>query len=440
MKPFINLSMMIGTCCLLIASCNKTPIREDAQENKPVKMNSSTSWTLTQITDNVTEKARLNTSLLHADHFPIGLRKIADSTLRIEVTLVGGNALPKLQIGSDYREKVMSYDLHEGMNTISTSEAGDLYLSFSASNPSTSNQVKVDIISGFTKIPMYVLGKTTNQEWKTMLATTDAPNAILIGEDAYIACSREKAVEFQDKNQDSVLKSIDRIIAVEHKFSGISKNATDPRHRWWDGKLMIAEKASGDREARDRGLVLYPTNFFHEILDPSKHSWGLFHEIGHHHQLKALNFPPVWEVQVNIYSLAAAWDRKPTYKTDQIHWTAVEKYFALPVEERNYIAKSTGGTIRLALYYQLWKYFGDEFYLTLHRLIREEQPKAPASTGDIDGKMQVLMVYASRASGKNLSDFFRKWGFKVPESYYEAVAALNLPAPDKDVTTIRSAE
>ena len=49
----------------------------------------------------------------------------------------------------------------------------------------------------------------------------------------------------------------------------------------------------------------------------------------------------------------------------------------------------------------------------------------------------ILMLSACQIAQKDLSDFFRKWGFKVDESVYTAISDLNLPAPTQDLTALR---
>jgi predicted GNAT family N-acyltransferase len=51
--------------------------------------------------------------------------------------------------------------------------------------------------------------------------------------------------------------------------------------------------------------------------------------------------------------------------------------------------------------------------------------------------MRYFMLSACQIAQKDLSDFFRKWGFKVDESVYTAISDLNLPAPTQDLTALR---
>jgi len=51
--------------------------------------------------------------------------------------------------------------------------------------------------------------------------------------------------------------------------------------------------------------------------------------------------------------------------------------------------------------------------------------------------MANFMVFASQASGYNLTNFFREWGFVLPQEDYDVLAALNLPGPEIDLISLR---
>jgi hypothetical protein len=62
-----------------------------------------------------------------------------------------------------------------------------------------------------------------------------------------------------------------------------------------------------------------------------------------------------------------------------------------------------------------------------------KKPSLPTQTT----KMRWLMLNDCKMRGKNLGDFFKKWGFKVDASVYAEINALNLPAPATDLTALK---
>ena len=123
-------------------------------------------------------------------------------------------------------------------------------------------------------------------------------------------------------------------------------------------------------------------------------------------------------------------------------WDVLADYFKTPIEERNFNSDQTiGGNGRLAMFRQLWIAFGDEFYIKVHRLAREDnaktEPRIAARDLDTENQMANFMVFASQASGYDLTNFFREWGFVLPQEDYDALASLNLPEPEIDLISLR---
>jgi hypothetical protein len=85
------------------------------------------------------------------------------------------------------------------------------------------------------------------------------------------------------------------------------------------------------------------------------------------------------------------------------------------------------------MFRQLSLAFGDDFYRNLHKAARKDKISL---SGDQE-KMRYFMLKACSVSGKNLSNFFKQWGLPVPQSVYDEITALNLPAPVVDPSTLR---
>ncbi|MNK45635.1 hypothetical protein D3C87_644030 [compost metagenome] len=85
------------------------------------------------------------------------------------------------------------------------------------------------------------------------------------------------------------------------------------------------------------------------------------------------------------------------------------------------------------MFHQLWLAFGDNLYINLSRSTRENRPTVSTDAE----KMRYFMLSACQITQKDLSDFFRKWGFKVDESVYTEIANLSLTAPAQDITLLR---
>jgi len=199
--------------------------------------------------------------------------------------------------------------------------------------------------------------------------------------------------------------------------------------------------------AAEEYRIVVPTKSLKFVMDPafaSSAGWGLWHEMGHHRQALNWDWNEVDEVTVNIYSLACLYefDGTITWLKGNEVWDVLADYLKAPIEERNFNSdKTIGGNGRLAMFRQLWIAFGDEFYIKVHQLAREDnaktEPRIPARDLDTENQMANFMVLASQASGYDLTNFFREWGFVLPQEDYDVLAALNLPEPEIDLISLR---
>lgn len=422
------------TQSLPAASSQVIPLGQDSS----FKMISRSQWELTQVPSTAKETGRLKTSLQVADYEPVGLRATANTPLVLNVTQISGTGLPKLIVGTYDRQTVSTYTLTAGVNTITNVNGGDLYLQYAADNPSEANKVQVTFQSGYQEMPFYILGATTHNDWLNMLAAdTLSPNATLVANRVFIVVSRVKATEYKNENQDTLLQLIDQVMQAEGDISGLD-NSTPVHAPFLKNKLMLLEKASGNPDATSLGRVRIPTGNINWILSPSyilnSGGWGVFHEIGHHHQHYSWTWSTCIEVCVNIYSLAA---KRAIHPNDPgigaSDWNNIFTYLAQPSASKNFNASSTALFVRLGMFHQLWLAYGDSFYHTLHKRSRDE---APSPSGD-EAEMRGFMIYACQISGENLGNFFKTWGLNVSPSIYAELDALGLPAPAVDPSLLR---
>ena len=84
------------------------------------------------------------------------------------------------------------------------------------------------------------------------------------------------------------------------------------------------------------------------------------------------------------------------------------------------------------MFQQLWLAYGDTFFQQLHRQAREEKPLLK----DDAAKMRFFMLKACTITGHNLTGYFKKWGLQA-DAVYSEIAALNLPAPSTDPSTLK---
>lgn len=408
-------------------------------------------YTITEKPTAWQEADRLGIWFPASDFEALGLYLAPGQPIEIDVKNIEGNTQPKLLVGTYsrymYGDVPTVYDLVVGPNTITDADGGLLYLQFvTEETPSAVVEVTID---GGSPIPAYVLGESTHAGWLQDLNTMAYENVQFISDKTMVVVSKATALEYKDEDQDSMLETLDKAWEIEDYISGI--DGSSDLHKPNVHKILITELTEKDLDfglAAEEHRILVPTKALKNIMDPahaSSAAWGLWHEMGHHHQALNWDWDEVDEVTVNIYSLAClyAFDGTISWLKGHEIWDVLTEYFDSPIEERSFNKDETiGGKGRLAMFRQLWMAFGDEFYIKVHQLAREDNAKSDPrvkpryeSTGD--EQMAHFMLLSSEASGYNLKNFFRQWGFKLPQEDFAALDALNLPEPKIDPISLR---
>ncbi|MBV6712522.1 NPCBM/NEW2 domain-containing protein [Paenibacillus chitinolyticus] len=353
---------------------------------------------------------------------PTGLYAKANEQIEIEVS---GDKPITAVIGTHRHDKewAISYPLKAGKNTISSPNGG--LLSFDNSN--NEGSIQVNVVSGGSPVPYFILGKNTKEDWRAMMnAYPNAPSVVLQSEKAllvfYYASAKDHIL-----NQDPVpvLQTYDKFIAAQDKISGLSNSDSDPKHRL--DKHLIAfvesEKTIPGAYAYanwDGAIMPKDTGASADALDLTRMGWGQYHEAGHLRQQGPWTWDEMGEVTVNLYSLAAKKVLKPTEPArSQGEYLAAFSFVDQPT--KNFKDSNS----KLEMLWQLNLAFGDNFYPELHRLYRE-MAKADLPTTD-DQKKQAFILNTSKVAHYDLTPFFDKWGLPATDETRNKIKSLNLP-------------
>ncbi|MDK8179935.1 NPCBM/NEW2 domain-containing protein [Paenibacillus sp. UMB4589-SE434] len=353
---------------------------------------------------------------------PTGLYAQPNEQIQIEVS---GNKPITAVIGIHRHDKewALFYPLQPGLNTISSPNGG--LLSFDNSN--NEGSINVNVVSGGSPVPFFVLGKNTNADWQAMMNTyPNAPSVVLQSERAlfvfYYATAKDHIL-----NQDpiAVLQTYDKFITAQDQISGLSHSDSDPRHRL-DRHLIgfiESEKTIPGAYAYaiwDGAIMPKDTGASADALNLTRTGWGQYHEAGHLRQQAPWNWDGMTEVNVNIYSLAAKKVLKPTEPArSQGEYLAAFTFVDQPT--KNFSDSNS----KLEMLWQLNLAFGDNFYPALHRLYRE-LAQADLPTTD-DQKKQAFILNTSKVAHYDLTPFFDKWGLPATNDTKNKINALSLP-------------
>lgn len=443
--------------CLLGSSvfygCSKETLRQDelaeqrlATSNANLNLSTigSTVQEFEEIKSSAAENTRLALGSYWTDFDPTGFYLPPNTTLQVNVEQLTGSTLPKILIGtySRYQDKwnPQEIQLTAGVNEITADQYGGLVWVRFGTSGTPASRARITFVSGHVRAPVYIKSVTTTADWSDQLDTYSAvPDVTLVGDRVFFVYSRTRALDTKTQDNDEVLAKADQTMDVEDELSGLDGSA--PQHQPnANTRLLMTETDNADYWM----MATYYRTVYYTTAAPAAFTaaigtvdgWGPWHELGHMHQQQAWKWSTLGEVTVNIYSLAVerAMGVTPSrLKRDNV-WPTALTYLADTSTDKDFNAASmaNGVWVRLCMFHQLWLAYGDSFYQQLHKETRLELP----SVSTDEEKMRYFMLKACTISGNNLTNFFRKWGFKVNESVYTEIAALGLPSPVTDPSTL----
>jgi len=385
-----------------------------------------------------------------ADFVATGLSAKPGSQLKVFSAPTGPHDYRKATVlvgtmGIDSNVQIV--DLNPGTNFINVKTGGLIYVRYTKNSPPFfKSNVEFTFLSGFSRVPHYILGINTPVDWKKQLTQfTDTKHVVMESERAMLVYTMEKAMEWKNSDYDKILSTYDVIINAEDQISGL------------DNKSVVTESdkylVDLNRPRSNKYLVvevdhdyLYSTNWRVAVNGKNKEAfgmsftkniinkpWGISHELGHHHQQLNWTWESVVEATVNIYSLAAerALKISPNNLQKRDDWNLlVRPYLARDNTGKNFNDDTQIDVwARLYMFHQLWLAYGDDFYSKLHKLVRKENVSNLTDTE----KFSYFILTACKVSGSDLTDFFKQWGLIANASTLNVIQGLGLPKPSKDI-------
>ncbi|NDZ78790.1 hypothetical protein G3I19_09680 [Streptomyces sp. SID10853] len=401
-----------------------------------------------------TERLRLDRSLRASEFIPTGRYAAPGEQVTVRIR-PGHGTLPVLHIGTfdDYNtnpdlKAPRVFPLRAGRNTVSDVYGGPLYLSFAGHG----QQAAVTFVSGTARMAGFELGRTSEAEFQRQLdSITDVPWVELTTGHTILTLTREGALLYRGEDHAALLRLFDTIIDSHNRISGLvgPKPLNRPKAgRYHFNEVSVVPKGVGAYAWH--GFNGFPRAYMDRLCTVDglrTRGWGLYHELGHLNQQAAYQAGGLTEVTVNIYSLAAQRTLgQPSNLLTKDATTGLNWFqSAAPKVGAPGIAYETtfGPYEQLVPLRQLELAFGDDFWPRLHQLVRtEHQHDAPVEDYDHDPAVEArqyraLSTYASRVAGYDLTDFFvRKWAFPIDATGIAEIAALRLPEPSVDPSSL----
>ncbi|OJG51455.1 hypothetical protein RV06_GL001636 [Enterococcus haemoperoxidus] len=315
------------------------------------------------------------------------------------------------------------YFLQPGENKI-ISKNGDGMVYFVNHSESELSNISVE---GGSQVPMYVLGKTTKEQWeKQWKDNSEAPFVEFVGNYVFATYQADLARGKEVKEIDTMLESWDQVYIWQNEVMGLLEENTGLSKKYSNRvHITTPDKGGGYAYATNGRLGFQKETNAAEDLLRDHSTWALWHEMGHTYQNPYYQFYNTGEVTVNIpalyiqkkMGLPDRWQQEP-YKIEEIrnylNNQDPNKTIDFPHENND-----TGLWIRLAMFDQLARGFGDNFYPRLNQEYRVLTQSNQINPKTEEEKKQYFMVISSSVVNRNLFEFFDKWGMKPTKETLE---------------------
>ncbi|WP_040477678.1 M60 family metallopeptidase [Longispora albida] len=379
------------------------------------------------------EQNRLARVLRLADQQPTGWYAPAGTAVTIEASLAEGLPEPEITIGTPGPSAPRRYPVKASKITVTDPAGGPIHVRYlTGTVTATAPPVTITIGHGAVPMPLAVLGATTPQQWKDLVARTEAPVAQLRSRYVVLTVPVATARDHAGEDVTALLTAYDELVTAQDALGGQAGDSLRDRV-----SPLLTYVVEGQAAAAADEYVTWPASRMSEVLTVAgvRRSWALWSEFGHLREQQAWEWKAASEPMAGLYALAVerAW-KAPPRLTAEGSFAKAEAYLRKPAAERDYnaLAASDPGTA-LVMFEQLRLGYGDKLFHRLHQGIRQRLPDPQ----DERTRMAFFQISASTAAGADLSGFFTAWGLPSDDRVAARIAGSRLTVPVKDLTTLR---
>lgn len=364
---------------------------------------------------------------------PTGIYAEADDILQVYVGAIPAGESVKLEVAGAGQASGITYDLHEGRNTLLIASSGNCFIFYEVDN-TNGGATPYTLLSSYADVAVHIEGGTVqgyfdltkgddNDDWAAMTAEASLltkPTVILKSDTHVFNLHKSRLIAGLGTKKEivemmNVWKSIaqmqDALIA-RGDFAGYCNNVFS----------VTTLEGTGNPHATSYGTFYYEgaDDIFNadQLLQNGNTLWTIAHEQGHNRQL-LIKMTGTTEVSNNVFSTAALdWQGRFTSRVYNIQDTY--RLFLQGMSWLERLNNKTGDYHLwecLHLYVQLYQYFHQagndtDFFPKLFRALRSS-PMTLAAGAAVPASEDYLKFYRAccDASGCDLTEFFTAYGF-----------------------------
>ncbi|ROS78284.1 carbohydrate-binding protein (putative mucin) [Curtobacterium sp. PhB130] len=425
---------VVSTIVVTVASASATASLESAEDGPlPTSITRSEDGRSTTILvhglgDPEAERIREGRGMRHSALQPTGRFVRHGQPVTVDVPM--GSPAMHVVIGLDGRYAAFndgadrgmeSTRLSPGANTVTADRDGMVFLTSTA----TSGSADVEVTGG-QPVPVFIAGQTSNEDFlRDFERFPDAPMVTIIGERVFGDFQARTASAMTTSDLASRVHDWDRVIEVTNDHHGLLDEGVGSARKA-PHRIYVASPDSGAGYAsasHDRIVFQVDTGAAAELFTMRAGDlWGFWHEVGHTYQPPAYN----WKGMVEVVNNVSALDVQATvFGANRLdgQQSAITRFFAQPVETRSFAAEEDVW-VRLLMFDQLRRAFGQEFYPSLDQELRVRLRTGEVGLRDDAAKQQHFASIAAQIADRDLRPFFRQWGFPLDADTAASMARL----------------
>lgn len=275
-------------------------------------------------------------------------------------------------------------------------------------------------IAGGVPAPLFVLGKTTDEEWNAVIKKRPAPWAEFACDKIILSAPTEAARTVNNPTQ--LMEFWKKVVEAQDDIANQTAERKRPERIVADVQISAGYMHSGYP-------IMVPTSTAMEMVTFGKlkfPGWGFYHELGHNHQRGDFTFDGTGEVTNNVigmYCYEAVLGKDWLIGHPAISEDARKEHIsAIKKANNKWQEWKSNPFTALTTYIQLIQAFGWKSWRTyLHSF--EDSSFGPPPANDDERRDQFLIRY-SKIANKNLGPFFDAWGIPVSSGAKAAVEKL----------------
>lgn len=197
-------------------------------------------------------------------------------------------------------ENGSTYGLRNGLNKITATTEGNVFVDYYTDNYKDAHNVKVHFINGSVR-GYWDQATMTNKDWKEMLSKLPKDNSIIIvrSEHAQLAYPVSAWKEHCPENVDSLMTLYQQVQWAERDILGLNKYGRQTKNRQLyfatTYGFMAATGVGAYCNVNSLGAIMCPDSKRFDF-------WGVGHEWGHNNQIHGFHWSGCGETTNNIYA------------------------------------------------------------------------------------------------------------------------------------------